>query len=397
MDEQELTAFEIAGLIDRQLRQEITSRDAERLEKWRSESEKNEQLFNQLSDATFREDALNRMLQFNAEAALNRINERIDTPVIPMYGEKWQKTRFAIAIAAACCLIVMSTVVYKYLHPHAAPISISKNHQDVDPGKSQAILTLANGKKVKLNAGAAGIVATQGTVQITNSGAGQLSYSAAGVQTSYVEYNTISTPNGGQYQILLPDGTKVWLNAASSLRYPTQFTGKERLVTLTGEGYFEVAHNRQMPFVVSNYNQQVRVLGTHFNIKCYTDEATVTTLLEGSVKLQATLNKSNKEYFLKPGQQAVQANNQIHIGNADIAQNLAWKDGQFIFHNTDLITIMRQAQRWYGVTVDLQTLPNEQFNAAISRNVKLSSLLQMLEETSNLKFKINERRIMLTK
>jgi len=395
-DEKELAAFEVAALITRQFNQDIDPIDQEKLENWKLKSENNRQLFDDLLNETLRELALNRMGQFDTDAAFNRLNYRIAHPVIPLF----RKRKLLITIAAAATiLIVFSVGLYVYLHRSVTPYTkvIAKN--DVAPGSNKAILTLADGRKINVDDASNGTIARQSGVQIRKTNNGQLVYSINPVGSALepIQYNTISVPNKGQYQVVLPDGTKVWLNSASSLRYPTRFEGNERLVSLTGEGYFEVAHNKNMPFTVNCQNQSVRVLGTHFNIHSYPDEAVVTTLLEGSVKVSTSGDKNAKEYILKPGQQAVHLNGHISIQAGDVAESIAWKDGQFLFHNTDLVTIMRQVQRWYDVQVDFNTLPDERFNGAMSRNVKLSQLLQMLELTSNLKFKIEERRIMLQK
>lgn len=265
----------------------------------------------------------------------------------------------------------------------------------IKPGGNNAILTLADGKKIILNNASEGEIAKQSGISITKTADGQLIYNAVSNGTANAEllYNTIETPKGGQYQIILPDGTKVWLNAASSLRFPAVFTGNERKVELTGEGYFEVAKNKKMPFRVASGSQVVEVLGTHFNINSYHDEAGIkTTLLEGSVRI---VSDANKDLLLKPGQQALLHNNSINVKAADMDEAVAWKNGLFQFNNTDLKTVMRQLSRWYDVSVRYEgTVPDEKFGGAIERSLQLSEVFEILEK-SKVRFRIEGREVIV--
>jgi ferric-dicitrate binding protein FerR (iron transport regulator) len=207
--------------------------------------------------------------------------------------------------------------------------------------------------------------------------------------------NTLTTPRGGQYEVMLPDGTKVWLNSASSLTYPVTFAGKERRVELTGEAYFEVAKNTSSPFFVKTSGQTVKVLGTHFNINSYEDEKCVkTTLLEGSVVITSDGNK--QAVNLKPGQQSVNKAASFDVINeADIDEAVAWKNGKFLFRNTDLQTVMRQLSRWYDVDVEYQgTIAERHYRGRISRNVPVSQVFEILK-TSGINFIINGRTIIV--
>ena len=211
-----------------------------------------------------------------------------------------------------------------------------------------------------------------------------------------IRYNTITTLRGGQYQVILPDGTKVWLNAASSLKYPTEFRGKERNVELTGEAYFEVAKNATMPFHVQSAGQTVRVLGTHFNINAYEDEGVIkTTLLEGSIQI----TYQQAKVLIKPGEQArVVAGSPDKIivdENADTDGAVAWKDGYFQFNHADIRTVMRQISRWYDVTVKYEgSVSSKDFGGAIERNLKLSQVLHILEK-SQVHFVINGKEVVV--
>lgn len=210
-------------------------------------------------------------------------------------------------------------------------------------------------------------------------------------------YNTIETPKGGQYQVDLPDGTKVWLNAGSLLRYPTNFTGKIRSVELTGEAYFEVAKNAHKPFKVLSKNQVVEVLGTHFNISSYTDDISVkTTLLEGSVKVLSS--KVNQTKLLKPGQQSDinYTNNAFFIKSVNTDEVIAWKNGYFLFSDEDLKSIMARFARWYNVDVEYQgDVDNLRFGGMVSRSKDLTQALKVVEQAGNVKFKIEGRRVIV--
>jgi ferric-dicitrate binding protein FerR (iron transport regulator) len=208
-------------------------------------------------------------------------------------------------------------------------------------------------------------------------------------------YNTISTPKGGQYQVTLSDGSKVWLNAASSLRFPATFSGKERKVELTGEGYFEVAHNKKMPFHVTVNDLDVEVLGTHFNINAYADESAIkTTLLEGSVKVV----KGNETKIIEPGEQASVTTSEDEINvkqQVDLEQVVAWKNGIFQFERADIESVMRQISRWYDIDVDYHGRVSEHFGGTISRDVNISDVLKMLEMTGGVNFKIDGKKVIV--
>ncbi|TRW21942.1 FecR family protein [Flavobacterium zepuense] len=252
---------------------------------------------------------------------------------------------------------------------------VVKNRNDIAPGGSVATLTLSDGSKVDLNSIKNGSIAKQSGTTISKTADGQVIYTNVG-KSATLQYNTIETPKGGEYQVVLPDGTKVWLNAASSLKYPTSFSSlKKRDVELTGEAYFEVVRNKVQPFRVKTAKQTVEVLGTHFNIMAYSNEAgTSTTLLEGSVKVS-----NGKSYkIIKPGQQAV-VQQDIKVQQADTDATIAWKNGRTYFKNTDIPTMMRTISRWYNVEVIYQGEVNhELFTGGISRKSNLSSLVKIL-------------------
>lgn len=323
--------------------------------------------------------------------------EMARTPDVPVYDERvsaiadsverklFEKKRpvrklhsFRLAVAVAAMLILALTFALNwYFDRNKSPDNqtVSKVN-DVLPGGNKAILTLANGEKIDLSTVQNGKLADQAGSVVNKNSKGEIAYTAADNNAVAKSYNLIQTPNGGEFQLRLPDGTRVWLNAESSLTYPTSFAAlKDRQVELTGEAYFEVAHNKLQPFRVKTRTQNVEVLGTHFNIMAYTNESNIiTTLLEGSVKI----DKGNIYKILKPGQQSL-TNEDIKIRDADIDAAVAWKNGRTYFRDADIPTIMRSVSRWYSIEVVYQgEIPHELFTGGISRKSNLSSLLKIL-------------------
>ncbi len=307
-------------------------------------------------------------------------------------------------LAAAMITIVFSAGLYFYSNPPMEHAVVSKvqrpKAQDALPGSNIAILTLADGSKISLDDAVNGEIARQAGIRVRKTADGQLQYDVSskddGTATTSL-YNTISTPRGGQYQINLPDGSKVWLNAASSLKYPVTFVGNERKVELDGEAYFDIAHDRNKPFRVKSRGQVVEVFGTEFNINSYSNEPVITTtLLNGSVSVTQTSNMQARK--LKPGQEATHSgSDNLRIGPGDISQAISWKNGNFIFNDMDLVNILRQLERWYDVDVDYANIPQTRYNGNISRTVKLSKVLKMLEVTGPVKFKIEGKEVKISK
>ncbi len=302
--------------------------------------------------------------------------------------------------AAAILLIFFSVGILLF----RAGKSTNKEHVDyaelIHPGGNKAILTLSNGSKVVLDGKSNADIAEQNGIKIKKKENGLIEYvqlSAPATDNQYSTiFNTIETPKGGQYRIVLNDGTVVWLNAASYLRYPLQFTGEERRVELVGEGYFEVAHNTAKPFIVVTNRQEVQVLGTHFNINAYADEDEIkTTLLEGSVKVISRQGKKQTgQKYLKPGQQSVLADNDWLVKEVDAATQVDWKNGRFIFKDEDLKSVMRKLARWYDIEVDyVKPMENLNFSGKISRSKSLKDVLRILTRTNDVTFKVTERRI----
>ncbi|WP_161973427.1 FecR family protein [Arcticibacter tournemirensis] len=330
----------------------------------------------------------------------------------PVRSFTFSYTKVAAAIAL---LIISAGLLYIIKQDRKDSILAGKTEaqykNDVSPGGNKAVLTLADGSSIVLDESENGRLATQGDMAINKTGNGKIVYQSAKAgdanKSGSPAYNVITVPRGGSYRLTLPDGTEVWLNASSSLKFPVSFDKNERLVELKGEAYFEVAYKQKaesgkrkaerLPFVVKSDRQVVEVLGTHFNINAYGDEAAIkTTLLEGRVRVTAGNKQSPKDSkLLRPGEQSELrvAQGVIIVNEVDTEEAVAWKNGMFQFNNSDLKSIMSELERWYDIEVDTKDMPEKRFNGIIPRNVKLSQVLGMMEKTSGLKFKIEGRRV----
>lgn len=331
---------------------------------------------------------------------LANIRQAIVQPELAYQPKIVNLHRFRNAAAAVIAFAVMGTAVYHWVNKHQHEAQLAQNKavvkHDVDPGENRAVLTLANGQKMILDSAKIGLLNQSGNISINKTDDGQVVYTDADkdhAPAGALAYNIISTPRGGQYHVVLPDGTKVFLNAASSLKFPTTFSGNERDVELTGEGYFEVAHNKAKPFIVQAKDVQVRVLGTHFNISAYNDDSAVkTTLLEGAVKL----TRGDISNTLKPGQQGIINDNGIKVIDVDADEELAWKNGLFNFNRSNIQDIMKELSRWYDTEVVYEgKIPDDEFVGKIRRDVKLSQVLHILE-LSHVRFRIENKKIIVT-
>lgn len=304
--------------------------------------------------------------------------------------------------AAASVLLCLGIVFFfnksnRLLTDEKKDAAITLN--EIKPGKNTAILTLSNGKSITLSDVKSGVVIdaskltyNDGSVVANNNN------SQNSTATSYSGQLKASTPRGGTYQIILPDGTKVWLNASSELKFPASFSqSKKRSVELSGEAYFEVAKNKMKPFIVRSNGQEIEVLGTHFNVNSYMDEkVTKTTLLEGAIKLSQLKGNNPASYVLRPGQQAI-AGNSIVIRNVDALDAIDWKNGMFIFNKESLESIMRKLSRWYDVDVvfEDEKLKSKLLGGTVSRFSTVTEVLEVLELTELAHFKIKGRSIMV--
>lgn len=352
--------------------------------------------------------------------ATDQVQERVEAPVRRMIF--WRRLTAVAAIVLLVGVGIWFGVVRtspKELVTNDKKTTLTK---DVAPGGNKAILTLGDNSTIVLDNAANGQLAQEGTTNVMKSKDGLISYSpTGGAGRGAVSWNTLTTPRGGQYQLVLPDGSKVWLNAASSIKFPSLFTGNERKVEMTGEAYFEVAtlqpfdyrsgrSGQKMPFKVTiPGGAAVEVLGTHFNINAYDDEDVMkTTLLEGSVKVRqwsmvngqsSSAKDADFSVVLKPGEQAVQT--RVHSPftidhSPDLDQVMAWKNGLFHFENVDIKAVMRQISRWYDIEVEYKgAISNEPLIIEIPRNTNLSDVLKVLETTTELQFKVEGKKVLV--
>nr|WP_199075118.1 FecR family protein [Pedobacter sp. ASV19] len=308
------------------------------------------------------------------------------------------------AVWAAATVAFMVLFVYFFKDP----LHYKRFANDIGPGSNKAFLVLNSGKRIRLEGANIGLLAMQADTRVVKTGDGKIVYTDHPGGASLAEMNRIETPRGGNYKISLPDGTMIWLNAASTLTYPISFNGRgERRVKLSGEAYFEVSKDRSKPFLVESNGQIIEVLGTHFDVRCYADDSeTRTVLLKGSVRLAVRpvelppLNMAGKSMVgnsevLKPGEMAMNSMGGLRVRQVDVASAVAWKNGEFSFRNEPMENIMKQISRWYDVAVvfENKNTANLSFGGSISKYEDLSNVLHMLELTGDVKFKLEGRKV----
>lgn len=312
-------------------------------------------------------------------------------------------------VAAAVAILTFGLAGYyliasnKKEKQNVAETTVPPVSNDIIPGGNKAVLTLGDKSVIVLDGAQNGTIANEGNTSVQKMEDGKLVYNQSNEKSNIVFYNTISTPRGGEYQLTLTDGTKVWLNAASSLTFPTSFPGKERKVEISGEAYFEVAKNERQPFkVVITGKQELEVLGTHFNINAYVDEPSInTTLLEGKVKVFPIIGltvQQQRAQPLTPGQQSqLGKDGKIRLNNnPDIEEVMAWKSGKFYFgESADVASIMRQISRWYNVDVEIKGEIKEHIGGTMSRDVNVSKVFEKLEITGVIRFELEGRKVIV--
>lgn len=381
---------ELARIILKSIAAALTQEEQALLDQYLQASAANREKYRQLTTGNELMPMLARYAQRNhrQQQNLHEILTRINAGPVKVVRRIHFMRRWGWA--AAVLLLLAAGAVYFWPHRQLPPQQAHTLPVDIAPGKNGAVLTLANGSRLVLDSAGNGIIALQQGAQVVMQN-GQLSYTPSG-KNSWV-YNTMATPKGRQFSLVLPDGSKVWLNAASSLKYPTAFTGKERVVELTGEAYFEVAKNAAQPFKVNIPGRAaIVVLGTGFNINAYDDEdALKATLLQGSIRLQG--NNAVTPVVLQPGQQGrLQPGAPIRVQQADIDKVMAWKNGIFNFNDASLQEVMRQLERWYDIEVVYEKgVPDKYFYGKVSRDIPLSGLLKVLEAT-RVHFRIEQGR-----
>jgi transmembrane sensor len=339
--------------------------------------------------------------QFPDENTWNEIKSNIE---LNIYSAIKQPRTFKLwkRISVAAAVIAFIGICVYFFQPETEQATDTTIASNIKPGKAGATLTLANGKQILINDALAGNIASQSGVKISKSVDGQIQYEVTDQNSSTTEYNTLTTVQGEETRVKLPDGSIVFLNAASEIKYPTSFAKlKNRTIELTGEAYFEIAKDKSHPFIVTTVKQTVEVLGTHFNIQAYTDEkATKTTLLEGSIKVAESNAGNTKAHILKPGQQAINSGtSEISIKQVDTEEAVAWKNGFFIFENETMETAMRKISRWYNVDIKFkqEELKKEIFGGSVSRSENISGLLRVLSKAANVNMKAEGRSIIISK
>lgn len=384
----EIEAILYSDLLLKSLQGKTSSAEEEKLRLWLDSSKKNEAIHHELFSQESRSIAYADYIRYTGNNEFKPNNKRVNKKPFKL----WHK----ITAAAAVILIIsFLAIIFFNNNDRSNSLAFSKPEYDLNPGKSKATLVLANGKVVSLSSNQTAIVIKAN--QFLYEDGSSINDSIAGTNG----FQTINTPNSGFYQVILSDGTKVYLNSASSLRFPAKFSNKERKVKVTGEAYFEVAKvfnsrsKSRIPFIVETASQNIEVLGTHFNVNNY-DSSTKTTLLEGSVKVQSIdTQNSQKSIILIPGQQSILNHDNFQVKVVDTDAAVSWKKGYFNFDEETLGNIMDQVSRWYDVKVDFQNekLKLETFSGIIQRNIKASELLKMLEKAGDVKFSIEEDKI----
>ncbi|WP_266202458.1 FecR family protein [Pontibacter kalidii] len=387
--------FDKANLILRHLRGELSPQEEKELELWLSSGEGNRRLFEKIKGE--HEQALAFFSSLDTDAAWQRVASQTvaqeeQTRSLWRHTALW-KYAAVITLILATSLVVYQTQVRKHSQlAGTARIAPEQQAEEILPGGDKAMLTFSDGSFFVLEELDNGTVREEKGVRVSKKD-GLVSFEIADNRSEQVFFNTISTPVGGQYQVVLPDGSKVWLNSASSLHFPSAFVARERVVELTGEGYFEIAKNQQKPFIVKVNSATVEVLGTHFNVMSYANEGRITTtLLEGSVKV----GNGNATKVLVPGQQA-SIGKDILLKEVDVDEAVAWKNGLFYFNNADIGTVMRQLERWYGIEASYSgEVPTKHFSGIISRDTEIDKVLEMLALTRAIEFRTEGRKIIVS-
>lgn len=422
-------AFRIASLLEKHIKKErLTASEQEEIEKWLATSEGNGVLFERITDENQLALALVELQDTDTESALAKVHARIDVDIRP------RRLRWRWAAAAAVLVFVAIGIgLYRHTTNPQLPTALIDPQEDVLPGGSRAMLTLADGRTIDLSEAQTGIIVGEGITYLDGSsvlsepvnegtneqGHGGTSAGESGSQAHKLTRSLqLTTPKGGTYQITLSDGTKVWLNSASTLKYPSQFDEGERIVYLEGEAYFDVSHQlsavgyqpndgakpkagsrlptaRPLPFRVVSAGQHVEVLGTQFNISAYTDERKVkTTLIEGSVRVISSAH-DRSPITIKPNQQSTLQDGAIMVADVDVKPFTAWKAGHFHFNRTPFTEVMAQMSRWYDIELIYEgTPPSQTFTGKLSRNVSLLNVLQFFKG-SGIKFRLADKKLFI--
>jgi len=389
--------FSMAKLIGKSLAGIETSEEREELRAWVNQDPKNQQVIEDLEDEIMEKNAMESFASIDQENAWEKVRANIhEKNVAGLAVVKNPLWRYAASFAFLC---LMAGLMYRLVIVHQGeglPTTETSEIEEREHDFEQATLLLADGTLLALDEIEDGTISESNGNKVTKQN-GQLTYEAAQGDYSEAAFHTITTPRGSQYQVILHDGSKVWLNSASSLQFPSRFSDEERAVILKGEGYFEIAKSPvsdgYRPFKVLVGDIQVEVLGTKFNLMAYDEEVSInTTLLEGEVRVHA----GNEHKKIRPGQQAM-VKGQIQVIEVDAEAAVAWKNGFIQFDNSDLPSIIRQLERWYKVEFyGEDQIAGKHFSAFISRDTPLSKILEMLELSGNINFKVDGDKIKIT-
>ena len=389
-------SFEIAELIFREVRNEINEEEKTVLHNWLSESSANKELYQKIINQKLIVEKLIILNKFDKQFAWQKVSKQIRKPAANKIIVLKKLLRYAAILIPALVagyLIIQKTV-------------IDKNHQladvvSIQTGTQKAILTLGSGSEIELKNSIKEVIFSEQEAEIIDAD-NTLQYIAKKIHITKEVYNTLETPKGGEYSVQLADGTKIWLNAASKLTYPVEFVGNKRKVQIEGEAYFEVAKNRNKPFVVSTGKMEVEVLGTSFNVMSYRNEQNIqTTLVEGKiiVKTKEESNRNQSAIEISPGEQVVleKENNRLISKQVDTDIYTAWKDGKFVVANETLEDFMRRLERWYNFETQYSSdeLRNYHFSGTLDRYSNISDLLELISLTTNLSFEIKSKTILV--
>jgi ferric-dicitrate binding protein FerR (iron transport regulator) len=389
--------LEIADLIVKHFREPLTEQEQVTLQAWIHASEANRRLWEQLQEDGFLREQMDALPNAAATlAAWERLQPQVATPIRRMGYWKYAAAVTGMILCAGLIMYLRQSSS-KITHPASLAVT-QPQPATIPPGSNKARLLLGNGKVVELKESVEQEIVEEDGTRVKSRSA-VLTYHNY-TSTASPVYNTLETPRGGEFRVVLPDSSVAWLNASSSLRFPTRFNGSIRNVYLTGEAYFEIAKNKSKPFIVTTNNIAVTVTGTKFNVKAYPDESSIsTTLVEGGVQLTETAFAGNKAVQLRPGYQGIWENRQINVQEAYLEEALAWKNGLFVFRSEPLGSIMRKLSRWYDIEVSYASpaVPALRFTGTIRKYESIQKVLEMLELTQKVTFKTDGKNISVTK
>lgn len=387
--------FELAELISGYLCNALSKEEEAHLMQILEKDEHKRKILEYYKQTTLAQERLDYVNSLNVDAAWDKVRQRYDGNLGK--SRNYSFLKYVAVLAIMVSSVALWLVFGKKDNKVITPLAVNKQLNDVPPGSNVAILVLSDGKRVSLDSGTVALQEKDGTQVSGNEGGVTYSNDVASEQEE-VLYNTLIVPRGGTYNLQLPDGTNVWLNSMSELRFPVKFGTKERKVELVGEAYFEVAKNKNVPFKVLTSHQEIEVKGTHFNVNSYTDQKfDRTTLLEGSVKISDPAAPA-KSWLLSPGEQAEtnKKTGQTVVAKANLKEAIAWKNGYFLFNDEKLESIMTKVARWYDIEIVYEgKLEEQSFLGQIERSKNISSILNLLELTGNVHFKISGRRVVV--